>query len=99
MPHCRSTQQVPLVHNIVAVPTRLEDNVGGSILPLVAGRDITPRTTRPVSQVTIHDAPMVFVSPATRRTVTTNRVTPGVRTGTCAGLPRTLICCLGLAAT
>lgn len=55
------TQQVPLVHNTVAVPTRLEVNVGGSILPLVAGRDITPRTTRPVSQVTIHDAPMVFV--------------------------------------
>jgi PA domain len=55
------TQQVPLIHNTMAVPTRLEVNVGGSILSLVAGRDITPRTIRSVSQVTIHDAPMVFV--------------------------------------
>jgi Zn-dependent M28 family amino/carboxypeptidase len=55
------TQQVALIHNIAGVPTRLEVSVGGSILSLVAGRDINPRTIRPVSQVTIHDAPMVFV--------------------------------------
>jgi Zn-dependent M28 family amino/carboxypeptidase len=54
------TQQVPLIHNTAGVPTRLEVSVGGSILPLVAGRDISPRTIRPLSQVTIHDAPMVF---------------------------------------
>jgi len=55
------TQQVPLVHNTAGVPTRLEVSVGGSILPLVAGRDINPGTIRPLSQITIHDAPMVFV--------------------------------------
>jgi Zn-dependent M28 family amino/carboxypeptidase len=55
------TQPVPLIHNIAGVPTRLEVNVGGSILSLVAGRDISPRTIRPLSQVSIHDAPMVFV--------------------------------------
>jgi Zn-dependent M28 family amino/carboxypeptidase len=55
------TQQVPLVHNTAGVPTRLEVSVGGSILSLVAGRDISPRTIRPVSQVTIKDAAMVFV--------------------------------------
>ena len=55
------TQPVPLVHNTAGVPTRLEVSVGGSILPLVAGRDISPRSIRPLSQVTIHDAPMVFV--------------------------------------
>jgi len=55
------TQQVPLVHNTAGVPTRLEVSVGGSILSWVAGRDINPRTIRPLSQVTILDAPMVFV--------------------------------------
>jgi PA domain len=55
------TQQVPLVHNTAGAPTRLEVSVGGSILSLVAGRDISPRTIRPLSQVTIHDAPIVFV--------------------------------------
>jgi Zn-dependent M28 family amino/carboxypeptidase len=54
-------QRVPLVHNTAGVPTRLEVGVGGSILSWVAGRDISPRTIRPVSRVTIHDAPMVFV--------------------------------------
>jgi Zn-dependent M28 family amino/carboxypeptidase len=55
------TQQVPLVHNTAGVPMRLEVSVGGSILSLVAGRDINPRTIRPLSRVTILDAPMVFV--------------------------------------
>jgi hypothetical protein len=55
------TQQVPLVHNTVGAPTRLEVSVRGLILPLVPGRDISPQTARPLSQITIHDAPMVFV--------------------------------------
>jgi Zn-dependent M28 family amino/carboxypeptidase len=55
------TQEVPLVHNTAGVPTRLEVNVGGSILPWVAGRDINPGTIRPLSHITIRDAPMVFV--------------------------------------
>jgi hypothetical protein len=55
------TQLVPLIRNTAGVPTRLEVSVGGSILSLVAGRDISPRTIRPLSRVTIHDAPMVFV--------------------------------------
>jgi Zn-dependent M28 family amino/carboxypeptidase len=54
-------QQVPLVHNIAATPTRLEVRIGASTLPLLAGRDINPQTLRPVSRVTIVDAPMVFV--------------------------------------
>jgi Zn-dependent M28 family amino/carboxypeptidase len=55
------TQQVPLVHNTAGNPSRLEVSVGGSIVPLVAGRDINPQTVRPLSQVTITDAPMVYV--------------------------------------
>lgn len=54
-------QQVPLVHTTAGVPTRLEVSVGGSIVQLVAGRDINPETIRPLSQITIHDVPMVFV--------------------------------------
>jgi Zn-dependent M28 family amino/carboxypeptidase len=54
-------QQVPLVHNIAGTPTRLEVRVGGSTLPLLAGRDISPQTIRSISRVTIIDAPMAFV--------------------------------------
>ena len=54
-------QQVPLLHNIVDTPTRLEVRVGGSTLPLLAGRDISPQTIRSISRVSIIDAPMVFV--------------------------------------
>jgi hypothetical protein len=54
-------QQVPLVHNIAGTPTRLEVRVGGSTLPLLAGRDISPQTIRSISRVTIIDSPMVFV--------------------------------------
>jgi Zn-dependent M28 family amino/carboxypeptidase len=54
-------QHVPLVHNIAASPMRLEIRIGGSTLPLLAGRDINPQTLRPVSRVTISDAPLVFV--------------------------------------
>ncbi len=55
------TQQVPLIHNTAGVATRLEVSVGGAIVPLVVGRDINPETVRPVPQITIRDAPMVFV--------------------------------------
>jgi Zn-dependent M28 family amino/carboxypeptidase len=55
------TQQVPLVHNTAGNPSRLEVSVGGSILPLVVGRDINPQTVRPLPRVTIADAPMVYV--------------------------------------
>jgi Zn-dependent M28 family amino/carboxypeptidase len=54
-------QQVPLIHNMADTPTRLEVQVGGSTVPLLAGRDISPDTIRPISRVTITDAPMVFV--------------------------------------
>ena len=54
-------QQVPLLHNTIDTPTRLEVRVGGSTLPLLAGRDISPQTIRSVSRVSITDAPMVFV--------------------------------------
>jgi Zn-dependent M28 family amino/carboxypeptidase len=54
-------QQVPLIHNIADVPTRLEVRVGDATLPLVTGRDINPQTVRAVSRVTFTDAPMVFV--------------------------------------
>ncbi len=55
------TQRVPLIHSTAGTPTRLEVKIAGSIVPLVAGRDIDPQTIRPLSQVTIRDAPMVFV--------------------------------------
>jgi Zn-dependent M28 family amino/carboxypeptidase len=54
-------QQVPLVHNVAGAPTQLEVRVGGSALPLVAGRDLSPHTTRSVSRVTVANARMVFV--------------------------------------
>jgi len=50
-----------LVHNVAGVPTLLEVKFGASTLPLLVGRDINPETARPVSRVTITDAPMVFV--------------------------------------
>jgi Zn-dependent M28 family amino/carboxypeptidase len=55
------TQRVPLVHSTAGTPTRLEVNIGGSIVPWVVGRDIDPQTIRAVHEVTIRDAPMVFV--------------------------------------
>lgn len=54
-------QSVPLIHNVTDKPTRLEIRVGGSVMPLIPGRDINPQTARPITQVTIADAPMVFV--------------------------------------
>jgi Zn-dependent M28 family amino/carboxypeptidase len=54
-------QKVPLVHNVAGEPTLLEVKFRGSTLPLLAGHDINPQTARPVSRVTITDAPMVFV--------------------------------------
>jgi Zn-dependent M28 family amino/carboxypeptidase len=54
-------QQVLLLHNIAETPARLEVRVGGSTLPLLAGRDISPQTIRSISRVSIIDAPMVFV--------------------------------------
>jgi Zn-dependent M28 family amino/carboxypeptidase len=55
------TQAVPLVHVTAGVPERLEVTVADTRLPLVVGRDISPQTARPVSRVTITDAPLVFV--------------------------------------
>jgi Zn-dependent M28 family amino/carboxypeptidase len=54
-------QKVPLIHNVAGTPARLEVRVGGSTVPLLAGRDINPQTARPVSRVAITGAPMVFV--------------------------------------
>jgi Zn-dependent M28 family amino/carboxypeptidase len=54
-------QAVPLVHNTPGAPTRLQVRVGGAVIPWVVGRDINPQTVRPVSKVSITDAPMVFV--------------------------------------
>jgi Zn-dependent M28 family amino/carboxypeptidase len=54
-------QKVPLIHNIAGTPSRLEVRVGGSVVPLLPGRDINPQTARPVSRVTITGVPMVFV--------------------------------------
>jgi Zn-dependent M28 family amino/carboxypeptidase len=54
-------QSVPLIHNVADKPTRLEIRIGASVIPLIPGRDINPQTARAISQVTIADAPMVFV--------------------------------------
>jgi Zn-dependent M28 family amino/carboxypeptidase len=54
-------QSVPLIHNVADKPSRLEIRVAGSVMSLMPGRDINPQTARPISQVTIADAPMVFV--------------------------------------
>jgi len=55
------TQQVRLIHNVAAVPSRLEIRVAGSALPLLVGRDINPQTLQSVTRVKISNAPMVFV--------------------------------------
>jgi len=55
------TQAVPLIHNVAGVPRRLDIQVGGTTVPWVAGRDLSPHTVRAVSRVTITDAPLVFV--------------------------------------
>jgi len=54
-------QQVPLVHDVSGTPKRLDVRVGGSTLPLVVGRDMSPQTTRATTRVKIATAPMVFV--------------------------------------
>ena len=54
-------QKVPLVHDVAGTPTRLDIRMGGTTLPLVVGRDISPQTTRATTRVTIADAPLVFV--------------------------------------
>lgn len=54
-------QPVPLVHNVAGKPTKLDIQVGGSTVTLEPGRDINPQSLRPLNQVTITDAPMVFV--------------------------------------
>jgi Zn-dependent M28 family amino/carboxypeptidase len=55
------TQQVHLIHNVVAAPLRLEIRVAGSAMHLRVGRDINPQTLQPVTRVKISSAPMVFV--------------------------------------
>ena len=54
-------QSVPLIHNVADKPTRLDIRVGASVMPLIPGRDINPQTARAISQVSIADAPLVFV--------------------------------------
>jgi len=54
-------QSVPLIHNVADKPSRLDIRFAGSVMPLIPGRDINPQTARAISQVTIADAPMVFV--------------------------------------
>jgi Zn-dependent M28 family amino/carboxypeptidase len=55
------TQQVRLIHNVAAEPSRLEIRVAGSAMRLLVGRDINPQTLQPVTRVKISSAPMVFV--------------------------------------
>jgi Zn-dependent M28 family amino/carboxypeptidase len=55
------TQPVPLIHNTLGVPSRLQIMVGAATLNWVVGRDISPQTVRAVSHVTITDAPLLFV--------------------------------------
>ena len=54
------TQPVPLVRTQVG-PSDLQAKAGGAATTLVQGRDIYVATVRPVDQVAITDAPMVFV--------------------------------------
>ena len=55
------TQAVPMIHDVAGAPTTLELSVGGAALPIVAGRDIAPATTRATDRVMIDKAPLVFV--------------------------------------
>ncbi|WP_420139799.1 M20/M25/M40 family metallo-hydrolase [Sphingomonas sp.] len=55
------TQDVPMIHNVLGTPEKLEATVAGTIVPLVAGRDIVPMTTRATDRVSIDKAPLVFV--------------------------------------
>jgi Zn-dependent M28 family amino/carboxypeptidase len=55
------TQTVPMIHNVAGKPTLLEVKAGGTAIPLVAGTDVAPGTTRAGDRVRFQDAPLVFV--------------------------------------
>ena len=55
------TQAVPMIHDVADAPKTLELSVGGAALPIAAGRDIAPATTRATDRVAIDKAPLVFV--------------------------------------
>ena len=60
-PAGRWTQTVPMIHTIAGTPATAQVTVGGATLPLVAGRDFAPGTTRDIARVAIANAPLVFV--------------------------------------
>jgi Zn-dependent M28 family amino/carboxypeptidase len=55
------TQAVPLVHNQVAPAPRIAVSVGGAEVGLNQGQEVYVSTLHPVDQVTIENAPLVFV--------------------------------------
>jgi Zn-dependent M28 family amino/carboxypeptidase len=55
------TQAVPLVHTQTGKPTDLRITGLGAPLPLTAGDDVTVGTVRPVDEIAIAGAPLVFV--------------------------------------
>ena len=59
-PNGKWTQNVPLVRTKLGVG-RFSAAVNGHAIPLVFGRDIYLSTVRPLDNITVNDAPMVFV--------------------------------------
>jgi Zn-dependent M28 family amino/carboxypeptidase len=55
------TQPVPLVHTQAGKPTDLRITGLGAPIPLAAGEDVTVGTLRPVDEISIANAPLVFV--------------------------------------
>jgi Zn-dependent M28 family amino/carboxypeptidase len=55
------TQAVPLVHTQLKDPVSLELKVGATRQALVQGSDVEISTVRPLEQINIDDAPVVFV--------------------------------------
>jgi Zn-dependent M28 family amino/carboxypeptidase len=55
------TQTVPMIHNVAGKPTLLAVKAGGTAIPLAAGTDVGPGTTRAGDRVAFQNAPLVFV--------------------------------------
>jgi Zn-dependent M28 family amino/carboxypeptidase len=55
------TQAVPLVRTKTGTPTALRITGLGAPIPLVVGQDVTVATARPVEEIAIDAAPLVFV--------------------------------------
>jgi len=55
------TQAVPLIHTQIQDPVQLEMKIGNDTLEMIQGTDIEASSVRPLEQIKIENAPVVFV--------------------------------------